>query len=49
MDGGAAADVVQQASIDFFGRYLKTGTVSQLLHDASVPGVASIAAPPGQS
>jgi dienelactone hydrolase len=49
MGGGPAADVVQQATIDFLGRYLKTGATSQLLHDASVPGVATIVAPPGQS
>jgi dienelactone hydrolase len=49
MDGGRAADVVHQATIDFLGRYLKGGSTSQLLHDGSVPGVASIAAPLGQS
>jgi hypothetical protein len=49
MAAGPAADVVQEATIDFFGRYLKAGTASQLLHEASVPGVATIVAPPGQS
>jgi hypothetical protein len=49
MGGGPAAGVVQQATIDFLGRYLKTGATGQLLHDASVPGVATIVAPPGQS
>ncbi len=49
MDGGPAADVVQAASIDFFDRYLESGPTSRLLHDASVPGVASIVAPPGQN
>src|SRR5437764_796260 len=47
--GGPDAEVVQQATIDFLDRYLKTGTAGQLLHDASVPGVASILAPVGQS
>jgi dienelactone hydrolase len=49
MNGGSAADVVPEATIDFFGRYLKTGTAGQLVHDASVPGIASIVAPLGQS
>ncbi|HEY3703207.1 MAG TPA: hypothetical protein VGL32_13180 [Acidimicrobiales bacterium] len=49
MGGGPAADVVQAATIDFFGRYLKTGTASSLMHDGSVPGVATIVAPLGQS
>ncbi|HEY1634647.1 MAG TPA: hypothetical protein VGF64_07815 [Acidimicrobiales bacterium] len=49
MDGGPAANVVQASTIDFLGRYLKGGPVSQLLHDASVPGVAAILAPLGQS
>ena len=49
MGGGPDAEVVQQATIDFLDRYLKTGTAGQLLHDASVPGVASILAPVGQS
>jgi len=49
MAAGPAADVVQQATIDFFGRYLKSGTTSQLLHDGSVPGIASIVAPLGQN
>jgi hypothetical protein len=49
MGGGPAAGVVQHATIDFFGRYLKAGAIGQLLHDASVPGVATIVAPPGQS
>jgi dienelactone hydrolase len=49
MDGGSAADVVQEATIDFFDRYLKSGTAGQLVHDASVPGIASIVAPLGQS
>jgi fermentation-respiration switch protein FrsA (DUF1100 family) len=49
MGDGPDAGVVQQASLDFLDRYLKRGTTGQLLHDGSVPGVASIAAPPGQS
>jgi predicted dienelactone hydrolase len=49
MQSDPAADLVQRATVDFFGRYLKTGTVSQLAHDAAVPGLASILAPLGQS
>lgn len=49
MGAGPDAGVVQQATIDFFGRYLKTGATSQLVYDASVAGVASILAPAGQA
>jgi dienelactone hydrolase len=49
MASNPGADVVRRATIDFFGRYLKAGTIGQLLHDASVPGVANVQAPPGQN
>jgi dienelactone hydrolase len=49
MQSNPGADLVEQATVDFFGRYLKNGTVTQLVHDASVPGLASILAPLGQS
>ncbi len=49
MQSDPAADLVQRATVDFFGRYLKTGTVSQLVHDASVPGLGSILSPLGES
>jgi hypothetical protein len=49
MQSDPAADLVQRATVDFFGRYLNTGTVSQLVHDASVPGLGSILSPLGES